>query len=65
MGRSAHDGSPATGDPSAMHEHGSLHRIEEDLAEGATEQWAAAGLRELEEYLAKHAAFLTFLEAHE
>jgi hypothetical protein len=44
----------------AMSERG-LHRIEEDLSDTWLEDWAGAGVAEIEEYLAKHAAFLTFL----
>ncbi len=46
-----------------MYEDGTLHRLDEDLADDALELWARAGVAELEEYLAKHAAFLSFLEA--
>lgn len=42
-----------------------LHRIEDDLAETWLEDWAGAGIAEVEEFLAKHAAFLDFLEAIE
>jgi len=45
-----------------MDETGNLHRIEDDLAEGWVEQWARAGVEAIEEYLAKHLAFLTFLD---
>jgi len=42
-----------------------LHRIEDDIAETWLEDWAGAGLGELEEYLAKHADFLRFLASRE
>ena len=42
-----------------------LHRIESDLEETWLEDWAGVGVAELELYLAKHAAFLTYLETHE
>lgn len=42
-----------------------LHRIEDELAETWLEDWADAGIAEIEDSLAKHAAFLTFLEAKE
>ena len=42
-----------------------LHHIADDLAETWVEDWAAVGLAELEALLAKHAAFLGFLEAAE
>jgi len=45
-----------------MSERG-LHRIEDDLAETWIEDWAGAGVAEIEDYLGKHAAFLAFLEA--
>jgi len=44
-----------------MSERG-LHNIEDDLCETWVEDWAAVGLSELEALLAKHAAFLGFLE---
>jgi hypothetical protein len=44
-----------------MSERG-LHRIEDDLAESWLEDWAGAGVAEIEDFLAKHAAFLSFLE---
>lgn len=47
-----------------MSERG-LHHIEDDLAETWVEDWAAVGLSEIEALLAKHAAFLGFLEANE
>ena len=39
-----------------------FHRIEADLEETWLADWAAVGIAELEEYLAKHAAFRDFLE---
>jgi hypothetical protein len=39
-----------------------FHRIEADLADSWLEDWAGVGIAELEAYLAKHAAFLSFLE---
>jgi hypothetical protein len=39
-----------------------FHRIESDLEESWLEDWAGVGIAELEEYLAKHAAFLLYLE---
>jgi hypothetical protein len=56
--------SDACVDHSGMSERG-LHRIEDDLAEDWLEDWAGAGVAEIEEYLAKHAAFLSFLETFE
>ena len=49
---------------SAMSERG-LHFIEDDLSETWIEDWAGAGVAEAEDYLAKHAAFLRYLEADE
>jgi hypothetical protein len=51
-------------DHCAMSERG-LHRIADDLAETWFEDWAGAGVAEIEDYLAKHLAFLSFLEAQE
>ena len=42
-----------------------LHHIEDDLADSWVEDWAAVGLNEIEALLAKHAAFLGYLEANE
>ena len=47
-----------------MSERG-LHSIADDLSDSWLEDWTGAGVAELEEYLAKHAAFLAFLETHE
>ena len=47
-----------------MSERG-LHRIEDDLVETWLEDWAGAGVAEIEDFLAKHAAFLSFLETDE
>jgi hypothetical protein len=44
-----------------MSERG-LHCIADDLSETWLEDWAGAGVAEIEAYLAKHAAFLSFLE---
>ena len=48
----------------AMSERG-LHRIADDLAETWFEDWAGAGVAEIEDYLAKHLAFLSFLETQD
>jgi hypothetical protein len=42
-----------------------MHHIEDDLADTWVEDWAAVGLSEIEALLAKHAAFLGYLEANE
>jgi hypothetical protein len=46
-----------------MSERG-LHMIEDDLSDTWLEDWAGAGVAEIETYLAKHAAFLSYLETH-
>ena len=48
----------------SMSERG-LHHIEDDLSETWLEDWAGAGVLEIEALLAKHAAFLRFLESQE
>jgi hypothetical protein len=47
-----------------MSERG-LHRIEDDLSDTWLEDWAGAGVAEIEAYLAKHAAFLSFLDTED
>ena len=47
-----------------MSERG-LHYIEDDLSDTWVEDWAGAGVHEIEAYLAKHAAFLAFLDTQE
>ncbi len=42
-----------------------FHYIEDDLADSWVEDWAAVGVRELEALLAKHAAFLGYLDSVE
>ena len=39
-----------------------LHRIEDDLSENWIERWTEDGLQAIEDYLAKHLAFLSFLD---
>ena len=51
-------------DHAPMSERG-LHRIEDDLAETWLEDWAGAGVAEIEDFLSKHAAFTSFLEPEE
>ena len=51
-------------DHSPMSERG-LQRIEDDLAETWLEDWAGAGVAEIEDFLSKHAAFLSFLDSEE
>lgn len=45
-----------------MDERGVLHSIEDDLAESWIEDFAAEGVHALEAYLAKHLAFLSYLD---
>lgn len=42
-----------------------LHYIEDDLSETWVEDWADAGVAQIEDLLNKHAAFLAFLETTE
>ena len=46
----------------AMNDRG-FHFIEDDLADSWVEDWAGVGVSELEVLLAKHAAFLGYLES--
>ena len=39
-----------------------LHLIEDDLKTSWVEIWAEGGISEIESYLAKHLAFLTYLD---
>jgi hypothetical protein len=41
---------------------GTLHRIEDELGERWLEEWAVEGVTAIEEFLAKHQAFQSFLE---
>ena len=47
-----------------MSERG-LHYIADDLSETWIEDWAGAGVAEIEDLLGKHAAFLSYLESDE
>jgi hypothetical protein len=51
-------------DHSVMSERG-FHFIEDDLSETWLEDWAGAGVGEIEAYLAKYAAFHSYLESDE
>ena len=51
-------------DHPGMSERG-LHRIEDDLADSWLEDWAGAGLAEIEAFLGRHADFLRYLAARE
>jgi hypothetical protein len=41
---------------------GILHRIEDDLSPTWVEEWVERGVTAIEAYLAKHLAFLTYLD---
>ncbi len=45
-----------------MDDRGILHKIEDDLSETWVEDLAHDGVGAIEAYLAKHLAFLTFLD---
>jgi hypothetical protein len=62
MGRSAHATVRSGADYRLMDDGGTLHRIEDDLSEGWLEAWAEQGVQAIEGYLAKHLAFLSFLD---
>ena len=62
MGRMAHVNVRWAVDDHRMDDPGVLHRIEDDLAESWIEDFAADGVQALEAYLAKHLAFLSFLD---
>jgi hypothetical protein len=62
MGRSAHAAIRGGADDRHMDECGTYHRIEDDLADEWVVDWAQNGVQAIEEYLAKHLAFQTFLE---
>jgi hypothetical protein len=51
-------------DHSVMSERG-FHSIADDLSDTWFEDWTGAGIAEIEAYLAKHAAFLAFLEQND
>jgi hypothetical protein len=45
-----------------MDDRGLLHRIDDDLSDTWIEDWAVSGVEAIESYLAKHLAFLSFLD---
>jgi len=45
-----------------MDDGGTLHLIEDDLSEGWVDELVASGVEAIEEYLAKHLAFLVYLD---
>jgi hypothetical protein len=42
-----------------------IYEIQDDLTDTWLEDWAGTGVDEVEAYLAKHAAFLSYLETRE
>ena len=48
-----------------MEDCGILHRIQDDLSERWVEEWAEGGVQAIETYLAKHLAFLSYLDLDE
>jgi hypothetical protein len=62
MGRSAHASIRPGDDYPPMDDSGILHRIEDDLTDTWIDEWAQGGVRAIEHYLAKHLAFLSFLD---
>jgi hypothetical protein len=62
MGRTAHAEVLARADDRLMDDCGMFHRIEDDLSNDWVADWAQTGVQAIEEYLAKHLAFQTFLE---
>jgi len=62
MGRTAHAAVRSSTDDRAMDECGHLHRIEDDLQGDWVADWAEHGVMAIEEYLAKHLAFQSFLD---
>ncbi|MGZ4292527.1 MAG: hypothetical protein ACXVQQ_08015 [Gaiellaceae bacterium] len=45
-----------------MDDRGTLHLIEDDLSESWVDDLAGDGVTAIERYLAKHLAFLTYLD---
>jgi hypothetical protein len=62
MGRMAHAAVRSQRDHRFMEDRGTLHRIEDDLTDTWVEDLASAGVQSIEAYLAKHLAFLTYLD---
>jgi hypothetical protein len=62
MGHSAHVYVRPGDDHRQMDNRGLLHRIDDDLSETWIEEWAEGGVQAIEDYLAKHLAFLSFLD---
>jgi hypothetical protein len=62
MGRTAHAAVRFLVDHRGVDDRGILHRIEDDLTETWVDDFASAGVDSIESYLAKHLAFLTYLD---
>jgi hypothetical protein len=62
MGHSAHASVRPKVDHHFMEDCGNVHRIEDDLSTTWIEDWAQGGVQAIETYLAKHLAFLSFLD---
>ena len=62
MGRTAHADLRGCADDRLMDDCGMFHRIEDDLSDDWVADWAQTGVQAIEQYLAKHLAFQTFLE---
>jgi hypothetical protein len=62
MGRTAHADVRLTVDHRRMDEGSTLFRIEDDLSDTWLEDLATHGVQSIEAYLAKHLAFLTYLD---
>lgn len=61
MGRTAHAAVRPRVDDRVV-DGGILHPIEGDLSETWLDEWAESGVQAIESYLAKHLAFLLFLD---
>lgn len=62
MGRSAHAPDGRSLDHRAMDEDAGLYLIEDDLSDTWVDEAAREGVAAIELYLAKHLAFLTYLD---
>jgi hypothetical protein len=62
MGRSAHASGRETDDRLPMDDAGALHVIEDDLSGAWVGDLACDGIAAVEQYLAKHLAFLAYLD---
>jgi hypothetical protein len=65
MGRSAHCVASPNGRSISKMEQTPLHRIDECLSDQAFDAWVGEVVREVEDYLGKHAAFEAFLDGLE